>query len=548
VDLWLAPHDEMALEPDLMYTNIVRFTAHLEDAMRSVRFVAPALTIFASLVLSGCFRPTSITLEVVTVSPEIDATDVLIDATIAIETSGALDATTVTVETARLFKGTVEAGSTVTAAVTVSDQSITISPAATLDFGTEYTVLITGTVADVDGNLLSGEVSWGFTTKPVTVTVDVGTAAPDGTIVTLDGNPVGSTDEAGVFLVSAASGGQVGVGAERGLFVPPPSQDVALDGSTYDVQFTLDPYIYVPDFTNDRIVRMSSVDAVPATFTVINDFQYGAGPATHTLVGPMWIEVDYDAGIIYGIDAPDNVTQGTFFKLTGYPPAADGSEAARVPLNVGNDVFGTNQFHVMDDGSVILIDFRFGILDGRLVQLPADLDFANAVFGPWHSKRIYGLAALPSGRFLTFGGDISSLDALTLDPFDAAIPGTFGTVTEGSGNNQLTLPSRAIASADGGFVYISDTGGGGGGSNGRIVRYNSDGTGFVSYGVAGTGDGQFFYPEILGILPDNKLYVMDVNNSRVVRIDPGVFDGGAADWAKSDVAAGFSFDYWFFYS
>jgi hypothetical protein len=53
---------------------------------------------------------------------------------------------------------------------------------------------------------------------------------------------------------------------------------------------------------------------------------------------------------------------------------------------------------------------------------------------------------------------------------------------------------------------------------------------------------------LLGVLPDNRLYIMDVANGRLVRVDAGVFDGGSANWVESDPQAGFAFDYWYNYS
>lgn len=57
---------------------------------------------------------------------------------------------------------------------------------------------------------------------------------------------------------------------------------------------------------------------------------------------------------------------------------------------------------------------------------------------------------------------------------------------------------------------------------------------------------------ILGILPNNRLYVMDRLNNRLVRIDPGVFGGGASGWAETDIsdepAAALNFEYWFNFS
>ena len=66
--------------------------------MKLSRVFFTSLVVFIGFSLTGCFTPTSIPLEILSISPEVDATEVLIDAIITVETSAELDATSVTVE------------------------------------------------------------------------------------------------------------------------------------------------------------------------------------------------------------------------------------------------------------------------------------------------------------------------------------------------------------------------------------------------------------------------------------------------------------------
>jgi Big-like domain-containing protein len=513
------------------------------------------IAMLALVVLSGCFSTTGVPLAVVSVSPVVGAEEVLIDASITVATSAELDELTVTAQSVLLLKGVVGASTIVAAEVTVTSQSMTIVPMATLDFGTQYTVLIAGTVSDVDGNLLEGEVSWSFTTRPLLVSVSTtGGQIATGARVTVDGVFVGTTNSAGDLAVKWPSGETASIAADKKLFIPTSDPSIPLDGSSYDAQLEVAPYIFVPDRYGastavPKISRLDAVDADPATYTTITSVDYGSGPTNYPLTGPRWVEVDYENGVIYVVDAPGNTSASFLIRMTNFPPAADGSDAEAVSLT---DVYGAQQIHGNADGSIVLVDFRFDSDDpnykqGRLVQIPADLNYASAVFGPWNIAHMYGVTRMSSGQYLTIGGDGSGVDALLLDDISDLVAETFGSITYGTGDDQMQLPSRAIAPGDGSLVYISDTGIGGY-QNDRIVRYSSAGAGFAAYGVNGSSAGQFDRPVILGLLPDNKLYIMDVGNSRLARIDPGVFDGGSADWTESDAAASFSFDYWYNYS
>ena len=54
----------------------------------------------------------------------------------------------------------------------------------------------------------------------------------------------------------------------------------------------------------------------------------------------------------------------------------------------------------------------------------------------------------------------------------------------------------------------------------RIIRADDmDGTGWTSFGGAGSGVGQFDHPYKITVGPDQRLYIADLNNNRIIRVD-----------------------------
>ena len=533
--------------------------------MKNLRFVAFLFVIIAVLALTGCFLFGRGPLEIVFISPALDGTGVLIDAVITIQASADLDTDTVTVDSVQLT----QSGQPVAAAVVVTDQTITVTPDALLDFGTEYTLTIAGSVADTRGNTLEGEVSGSFTTRFLTVSVSsTGGIMQSGAAVTVDGVPAGTTDSAGQLPVSIPSGGTVAVGASKTFFMDTEDPSIPLDGSTYDAQLELAPYVFVSHRPEGgELVRLNSVDASPENYEYLSEIYHGE-VEPYYLNQPVGVYTDYDNGAIYVLDGswvgePIYSEVTVVIRLTNFPPATDGSEATVSELYTVDPVQFVRyaqQLVVLEDGSVVLYDtYLYWPGEFRLVRLPQSLDFSSAQIGtvfPGPNPPEYdamGLSQLPDGSFLVTGGDHSTIFAVTLDGVDDTTTQDFGTFTYGTGTNNLAYPTRSALSQDGTYVYISDTGYRFSvtpppDDNSRIVRVDTNGSGFTSYGGPGTGTGRFDNPVILGLLPDNRLYIMDVGNSRLVRINPGVFDGGSAEWTQSDASANFTFDYWYNYS
>jgi streptogramin lyase len=74
-------------------------------------------------------------------------------------------------------------------------------------------------------------------------------------------------------------------------------------------------------------------------------------------------------------------------------------------------------------------------------------------------------------------------------------------------------------------IYVAD------GTNNRIVRINSiTGAGWVAFGSTGTGFNQFNIAFGVGVDRSGKIYIGDRNNHRLVRID----DMTGANWTELD--------------
>jgi len=86
-------------------------------------------------------------------------------------------------------------GNTITGSYSVSNDTVSFNPSSNLSYNTEFTISVNSAIFDVDGNSLSTDFSWTFTTedapvgiKPVInyVRINGGKSATNNTIVTLD--------------------------------------------------------------------------------------------------------------------------------------------------------------------------------------------------------------------------------------------------------------------------------------------------------------------------------------------------------------------------
>ena len=105
-----------------------------------------------------------------TVSPSPSATGVATDSPLTVQFLTSMNSSTISSSTVQLQDG---GGDDVSATVSFDSgtDTATLTPAAALNAGSQYTVVITGGaggVADSSGDTLSGNVTWSFTTAPAT--------------------------------------------------------------------------------------------------------------------------------------------------------------------------------------------------------------------------------------------------------------------------------------------------------------------------------------------------------------------------------------------
>ncbi len=84
---------------------------------------------------------------------------------------------------------------------------------------------------------------------------------------------------------------------------------------------------------------------------------------------------------------------------------------------------------------------------------------------------------------------------------------------EGNGNGQFSRP-RGIVADDKGNFFVADTG------NGRIQKFNSDGTFIAALGKPGNAEGELREPNGIALDDTGNIYVTDAFNHKLVKMDP----------------------------
>jgi sugar lactone lactonase YvrE len=82
----------------------------------------------------------------------------------------------------------------------------------------------------------------------------------------------------------------------------------------------------------------------------------------------------------------------------------------------------------------------------------------------------------------------------------------------GSGDGQFDWP-RGVSVAPGGEVYIADT------NNNRIQKFTSNGEYLANFGNIGSGNGEFYHPFGLAVSTAGEIYVADSGNNRIQRFN-----------------------------
>ena len=313
--------------------------------------------------------------------------------------------------------------------------------------------------------------------------------------------------------------------------------------------------VYIADRSNHRIRRVGP-DGVITTFAGTGDggFSGDDGPATQAqLDSPPRVAVDAN-GNVYIADVRNNRIRRvdpegviTTFAGTGVPGfSGDGGPAAEAELN-------TPQGMAVDaDGNVYIADSvnqrirRVGP-DGVITTFAGTGD--NGFFGD-DGPATEAQLSTPFGVALDSDGNVYIVDVgnhrirvVGTDGVIATFAG-FGSFSGDGGpaaEAHLSFP-RGVALDSDGNVYISDL------SNRRIRRVDPEGviTTFAGTGVSGfIGDGgpatqaELTIPVGLALDADGNVYIADVGSHQIRRVDPG---GVITTFAGREGDRGFSGD------
>jgi hypothetical protein len=362
-----------------------------------------------------------------------------------------------------------------------------------------------------------------------------------GVLVLINNVEIGTTGEDGSLAVENIEGETFNIQLYKKFFASK-NETVTLDyflenkTKVYEVEITAQ--IFVPDYGNKKVIRIDDMDGT-------NREEIISVPG-HTFNGPSWVEVDYENGYIYILDtAGKYVSDSCLIQIDDFPAAGSGTKVVALyddgpPVR---SVYGPGQLSLTPEGK-ILIAFQ---TNGALMEMDSIDDVETGTIYSGFTNDVTGVTCHPDGGYLILNViDISSkvyikaMDDITGTNLDNFI----GPVNRGSLDNELDFSTKILADSNG-YLYISDIGEPSASSNHRLVRYDLYGSNRSNYGSFGTNIGQFQYPMLLGILPDKRIYIIDIGNQRLVSIDS--FEKGDTSWQeyKPSGVDSFSFDYWY---
>ncbi len=349
------------------------------------------------------------------------------------------------------------------------------------------------------------------------------------------------------------------------------------ESSTLAEDIEIAPRIFIPDMMgNLGVGRIVAIDDMSGTNRVDlseipgyidsiaenNEIEAKLGK----LDAPTAINVDYDNGIIYIFDVessgnaagPSNAA--FLIRLTDFPTstsdtlaAADvkifgplyisfKSRAAAPSLTAIHQavITGVDELLTISGNTYSSVELHklSGMSTGTITVTEAAADTANNL----PTSLAPGLTVLPNGKLLLLHDSIGGANEefLVLDNFADTDTSDFMTNSSPSPGDvdYFALAFRLLVDLDGRWLYTGDVYNSNWHQEGtemdRIARFNLSSTAAnldrTNYGSEGSGTAQFNEPVLLAVLPDNRLYIQDAANSRLIRID----------WTGSGTASGYS--------
>ena len=366
--------------------------------------------------------------------------------------------------------------------------------------------------------------------------------------------------------------------------------------STVSEEIEISPRIFIPDMMgNSGVGRIVAIDDMNGTNRVdvseipgyidsgaeVDENENELGK----LDGPTAITVDYDTGVIYIFDSESyggeiySNDRAYLIRLTDFPEtASDSLDASDVQIfeleYAGGDasirsvhqavITGADELLVLSgqEYSDSFIHKISGMAGGTITIEESAANQYEGVPGSMAS----GLAVFSDGQLIVLADTPNDPEeVLLLDSFgDDQIPDSLVLSENPSvgDTDYFALALRLLLDSTGRWLYSGDSYNQHWAEDApemdRIARFDmeSESANFnrENFGSAGSGTNQFDEPLLMAVLPDNRLYVQDVANQRLVRIDwsgTGIASGWTEykpddDQSTADVDESFGFDYFYF--
>lgn len=324
---------------------------------------------------------------------------------------------------------------------------------------------------------------------------------------------------------AAAMGGETADGYTFERYAPQGQYDFQ---TVRDVDAAGDGYVYVADYSNNRIVKLdgngtelstwhgdeAEVSFEPRAVTAsVTGAVYAADRHAiwEALPGGAFVPKFEADGASYLSGLAMNESDGTLYASDEglsrlWVATADGSfeawttyddESVAVP-------FGSLQDVAVDgDGNVYVIEEGY-----RILVLNAQGDLLRSIEPGYYSLAALSVAA-DGTIYATDHDDDSTVLKLSADgDVLSAVGGSYGV-----GELQFNSPYGISVDASG-VVYVADT------YNDRVQKLDANLAHLASWGGYGGSPGQFYYPQGIAIDDDGYVYVADTGNYRVQKLDP----------------------------
>lgn len=267
-------------------------------------------------------------------------------------------------------------------------------------------------------------------------------------------------------------------------------------GVAYDAK---NNYIYVADYNNNRIIRMTDMNG--SNWTAFGTQGIGADEFNH----PIAVAVD-SSGTVYVADYNNNrivsFTDMSGSNWTTFPPssttAGSGTDQFNGPASIAFD--STGRIYVTDYGNNRIV--RVDDMTGTNWKV-----FGSSGSGADQFSGPAGIAVDPTSGQIYVADHLNDR-IVRIDDMTGTNWITFGTA--GSGVDELSGPMGILLNA--GYIYLGDA------FNGRIVRMSDmAGTGWTTFGTLTGTTNEFDSPESIAADSKGWIYVADYGNNRIAR-------------------------------